>query len=244
MGTGTAAGARQVLSGDIAKSQAQRLLQATNPPDSVLVLTLDLSIARLVSNPLTLGGYRSVYVASATDSLATIGMQINNQLPNNNPFPLFRHDVFQKDSPWAQCFLSWAAQGTKTMQLVLFPDALIQPGSISTTVSGQVSVIQGSGFVRTLVPVIHKAAAVALFTGAAGVLQQSCINDSGIDLYVGESATIDDGTGAAGVNKGQLWPDRTLLSIKNTGTLYVYNPDGALDLTVASGKALVVITES
>lgn len=211
---------------DSDKLEAARILaQAINPDDLVEVMVLDLGTARTVLDPLVLGSYSCIFVASATDNSATFNLRINAKSQNVGAVPMTRKDVLSMPYPWSQAFLDNTAQSGKSVTLVCFRRGGIQSGSQVSVINGGVSIQNGSTLTRAVVTVTHLAAAVALFAADASRLNGSAFNDSGVDLYLGPDATIT----SAGATKGMLWASRAPLQWSNTGALFVYNGDAAID---------------
>ena len=223
---------------DSRKYELARILsQFVNPEQDAQVMTLALDTAQGVAKPFEVGSFTSLYVQDATDGNVSVNIKLNSNLVGTSSFQLKRKDTFDNNGyPVSRAYLDWSAQSGKTITIILFRHASFKPGTTLTQVSGGSTLSDGSSYARAIVAPVQGAAATALFPADSTAIKRTSFNDSGVDLYVGEAATITDGVAVA-ANKGLLWPNGTPLVSQNTAALYVYNPAGN------PLPALIVLTE-
>lgn len=201
---------------------------STQKPFEVQSVTIDLSTAKLSTDPYRIGfSFKSVYISAATDVLANISMLPNSRDSFQSAVPLKLNDSWSIENPVAEAYLYWPAQAGKTMTLHFFVESEFRSGSQISVTGGGVSIVSGSSFTR-VVSTLVAATATAILTSDTTRKQANIQNNTGGYLYFGESTITDSGT-----TKGiELAPGGTF-QWTNTAALYAYSAAGG-DITTLS----------
>lgn len=200
-----------------------RIFEAsTQKPFSIQIVTLDLSTARLQTNPYKIGfPFKSVYVEAATDVLANIEMQIGMQDTIQSSVTMKLNDSLSLDIPTSEAYIWWPAQTAKTITLVFFTAAEFRSGSQISVTGGGVSIVDGSTLTHPDRVVLAAATptiiAPALATRKCATLQ----NATGAEMWIG--GTTVSNTGA---KQGILIPANGVVEWRNTGALYGFSVAG------------------
>jgi hypothetical protein len=193
---------------------------STQKPFLVQSLTLTLTTAKDVLNPLRIGfSFRSLFVQSATDTTTNVNIQIGGPEPINSVFNVKKNDVWSSEYPINECNISWDAQSGKTITLVFFVDAEFKSGSLINQISGGVSVSNGTAFATALVAGVATAVST-LFASASTRLNGLVQNRTGGSIYIGGTSSVNNTAGNA--NRGFELQDGQDFTYKNTAALYAY----------------------
>lgn len=193
----------------------------TQRPFSVQKMTIDLTTARLSTQPYKIGfPFKSLYVQTATDVYATVNVKLLTQDSSQSSFPMKLNDSFNNEFPIAEAYLDWDAQAGKTITLIFFLDSEFRSGSQISVTGGGVSIVDGSSI---LLGTVTLAAATAAVIAPADSLRKVATiqNKTGAVLYVGDSS-ITNGGATEGIN---IQPDG-IITWRNTGALYGYSVAG------------------
>lgn len=221
---------KEILTPEIAKAivdQANRVSSAsifegsTQKPFEIQKMVIDLSSAKLRTDPLPIGfPFKSVYVSSATDVLANINMipQTVDSFQSEVPFKL--NDSWTCEKPVAKGFLYWTAQTGKTLTLHFFVDSEFRSGSQISQTGGGVSIIDGSSFTTTRVDLTAATATSVLATDTTRK-GSSIQNNTGGDVWFGGVSVSN-----TGANLGERVGPGSLFVYKNTAALYAYSVAG------------------
>jgi uncharacterized membrane protein YphA (DoxX/SURF4 family) len=190
----------------------------TQKPFGIQAITLDLSSARLETQPYPISfPFRSLYVARATDSTVEIQFKPITQDSYQSAVPLSRKDCFIADYQQSAGFFYWDAQPGKSITLVFFVHAEFKSGSMITTTSGGVSIVDGSAITQANVT-LAAATAGALVAADADRKVATIQNNTGASIWVGPSTVTN-----SGATRGfEVAPGFTLVW-RNTAALYGYS---------------------
>lgn len=194
----------------------------TQRPFSVQKMTIDLTTARLSTQPYKIGfPFKSIYVQTATDVYASVNVKLLTQDSSQSSFPMKLNDSFNNEFPIAEAYLDWEAQSGKSITLIFFLDSEYRSGSQISVTGGGVSINDGSSI--TGPTRVTLAATTAAAIAPADTLRKvaTLYNDSGADIFLGDSSVTD-----SGATKGIPWANGTILYWRNTGALYGYSVAG------------------
>lgn len=197
----------------------------TQRPFSIQKIDLDLSVAKLDTNPFRVGfPFKSVWVSAATDVGVVVNIKIGSRDTTQSSLPLHKNDSLPLDFPTSEAYLDWPAQPGKTLSLTFFTDAEFRPGTQISQISGGFAISSGS-IVGPVVPVTLVALTAALIAPALATRIVATIqNKTGADIFIsGSSAVTDDGTIATA---GIKVPPDGIIYHRNTGALYGYSVGG------------------
>jgi len=206
----TGQGARELVDA-ISRGDDAYIAQALQlNPSAIRVQTIDLSTAP--TNPVLVNfPFKSVYVASASDSSALVSMRPFSDSENNDYAPLRLKDSVGWDYSISRCFLTWTAQAGKTMTLVFFTDAKFTSGSFNTQVTSSLDGTSINDFSSVTVTADGTA---KLIDSTHNVIE--VFNEGPGDLWVGGSGV----SAAAGAEKGYRLPAGYGKRYRNSGSLY------------------------
>ena len=171
--------------------------------------------------------FKAVYVRSATDSNVQVSLVVHSKEENQvaNAVQLKLNDQISFEEPVGDAYLIWPAQTGKTMTLIFFVDADFRSGQQISVSSGGVSVTWGdtnTEAVTTLTAVTAGAILASNSNRKHAVIQ----NNTGADLFIGSSSSVDDGSGGGGANIGVKIPAGQIFEWKSTAALYGYSVAG------------------
>ncbi|MCM2278319.1 MAG: hypothetical protein NDJ89_09610 [Oligoflexia bacterium] len=212
--------AKMALADESQKEAALLLLQLIEQGADIEVQTFDLATARSENDPFEVGSFRSIWIASATDSSAEVSFRPNSRNKQQGAVPLTKNAVFSQIVPMARGYFHWSAQAGKTMTVVMSRLAEIRPGSLINQLAGGVTLADGSSF--TVSAAVLAAATAGLIV--AQDTDRKCltfVNESGADLWIGGASVSN-----AGANKGVLVVAGEKVVWRNTAALYGYSVAG------------------
>jgi hypothetical protein len=184
----------------------------------IQTMTLDLSTARAITNPLRIGfPFKSLFVRSATDNSVAVTLRPLTADSYQSGVDLRLNDSLDFDQQQASGFLSWSAQSGKSITLVFFVNASFKSGSQVSQTAGGVAIVDGSSFTRTVTTL---AAATATSILASDTTRKICSiqNNTGGYLYVGDSTITDSGS-----TIGLAVAPGAIFQWRNTAQLYGYS---------------------
>lgn len=212
----------QILAGDRDKSRARIFESNTQRPFGVQKLTLDLSTAKLETDPFVVNfPFRTFFVQTASDNSVEVNFKPVTRDSYQSFFPVKKNDVWSADYPISAAFLHWSAQSGKSITLVFFVDSEFRSGSQISVNSGGVSINDGSSFeAQTRVTLVATTAAII---APANSDRKLCLieNNTGADLFIG-SATVTN----SGATRGIRLAAGDVLEWRNTAALYGYSVAG------------------
>lgn len=182
-------------------------------------VTIDLTTARAFNvGQKILDPFDSVFVESATDDNTEIKIAFTSS--NDQSFinfaTLIKNKSLELDKTCLGAVLSWDAQAGKSVTLLFGIGMKVKSGSFIQTISGGVTILDGTGFTNTVVPLVA-ATATAIFASDNTRKKGSFVNLSGAVIYVG----------AAGVGiTGYPVPSGSEFVWQNTGALFGYSVAG------------------
>lgn len=194
----------------------------TQRPFSIQLVTLDLTTARLSTQPYKIGfPFKSVYVQTATDVYVSVNVKVQTQDSTQSSFPMKLNDSWINEFPVAEAYIDWTAQSGKSITLIFFLESEYRSGSQISVTGGGVSINDGSTI--TGPTRVTLTAATAGIIAPADTLRKTATlyNDSGADIFIGDSTVTN-----SGATKGIPWPNGTLIYFRNTGVLYGYSVAG------------------
>lgn len=117
----------------------------TQRPNEVIVVDIDLSVARLETDPKIIKfPFKSVYVVQASDTAALINLKPISRDSSQGSIPFRDKDSWKLDRQITDCYIHWDAQAGKTMKLIFFVNSSFESGSFVTVIQGGVAVIEGN----------------------------------------------------------------------------------------------------
>jgi len=198
---------------------AQIRNDSDNRPRWVARLTLDLTTAKEFNvGQRVLDPFDSVFVETATDD--NVSIKIAFTAPNDQSFTnyitLIKNKGIELEKPCVGATLAWAAQSGKSITLLFGIGMKVKSGSFIQTITGGVTILEGTGFTNTTVG-LAAATATQIFALDTARKKGSFVNRSGADIFVG----------AAGVGiTGYPVPNGAEFSWLNTAALYGYSVAG------------------
>jgi hypothetical protein len=224
-----------VLSDQDKLAVAAAISQLASPSSEVQVLTLDLSVAQDINNPLQIGTARTIFVAATTgdpNGTAQIQFRPNSRMQSQAPIPLGKKDSYVGVIPWGQGFLHWAAQPGVKVTVLLLTHGAFYSGSQINQITGTMSVSEGTTGPSSSAAVSLTTTVAAQILTADGTRVVTTIENQGqVPIYLGDANV----TGIAGAKPGiRLQPGATY-DWKNTGALY-----GALDAANAGVQVAIL----
>lgn len=194
---------------------------STQRPFEVQSMTLDLSTARLETDPLRIGfPFKSVFVRSATDVYVEVSMRPISRDSFQSAVPLKYNDSLVFERQISGAFLHWTAQASKSITLLFFVSSEFRSGSQVSQTGGGVSIIDGSSFSTAVVTL---GAASATLVAAQDTTRKQCTiqNNSGNDIWFGGSSVS-----SSGANLGYKVAANDTFIWRNTAALYAYSAAG------------------
>lgn len=204
-------------------SRASVADQIAQRPFSVQIETVDLSTARTISDPKKISGqFRSIYIQSATDTIANIQVIFGSRDSVQSAFSMRQNDSVSMDLPVSEAYIYWAAQAGKTLTFVTFTNARFESGSQISVSGGGVSINEGSTVgAATRVTLV---AATAAIIAAQNTSRKTCLiqNNTGGDLFISGTSAVTN----TGATRGITLSSGAIYEYKNTGALYGYSVGG------------------
>lgn len=208
-------------------NKARLQADSIDQPFEIQRLKIDLTTARLDTNPFVIGfPFKSVFVRGATDPLTSINLIPITQDSYQSYVSLTQNDslVFQRQIPKA--YLSWSAQSGKYIELIFFVTAEFKSGSQLSVNGGGVSINEGSAF-TTAVVALTAATATAVFAQNSLRKCGTFENETGADIWVGGSTVSNSGT-----TKGRRILPGAVFEWRNTAALYAYSVNASSIVTM------------
>lgn len=196
---------------------------STQKPFEVQSMTFDLATARLSTDPFPVKfPFKSIYIPTATDVLATVSMIPQTRDSYQSAVPLKQNDSWVIEDGISEAFFYWPAQAGKTITLLFFVSSEFRSGSQISVTGGGVSIVDGSTI--TGPTRVTLAATTATIIAPSLSTRKKCTmqNKTGADLYIG-GATIG---AVGGVNEGIKIPNDGIIYWQNTGALYGWSVAG------------------
>lgn len=194
---------------------------STQKPFGVQSITLDLSTARLSTDPFKVGfPFKSIYVSSATDVIANINLIPQTRDSYQSAIPFKLNDSWTREEPIAEAYLYWTAQSGKTITIHFFVDSEFRSGSQISQTGGGVAIIDGSSFTTSRVD-LTAATATSVLSSDTTRKQCNVQNNTGADVWFGGSSVSN-----TGANLGQKVSAGSIFIWKNTAALYAYSVAG------------------
>lgn len=185
----------------------------TEKPFLVQSVTLDLTTARLETDPFKIGfGFRSFYVSAATDVAVNVNLKPGNRDSSQSAIPIKKNDSLDFEIPVSEAYIHWDAQTSKSITILFFTNASFRSGSQISVTGGGVSINEGSSFTQASVALVA-ATPTAIFaadsTRKVGVFQ----NKSGASVWVG-GPTVTNSLAFYEVTAGSefIWKNTAALS--------------------------------
>ena len=117
-------------------SEAKRIYDASiidskaNQPFEIQAITLDLSNARLESDPYIVRfPFKSLYIQTASSSVANINLKIGTRDSYQSPINLKRKDSLEFDQPITEAYIHWDAQTSGSVTLIFFVSGKVSTGT-------------------------------------------------------------------------------------------------------------------
>lgn len=195
----------------------------TVAPFGVQSITLDLTTARLQTQPYKIGfPFKSVYVSSATDTTVSVNLVPNTQDSYQSSVPFGLNDSWTVDQPVSNAFLFWSAQSGKSITIHFFVDSEFRSGKQISVTGGGVTLVDGSS-ISGPTRVTLSATTATIIAPALSTRKKCTIqNKTGADLYIGGS-TIG---AVGGATEGIKIPIDGIIYWQNTGALYGWSVAG------------------
>jgi len=219
--------------GEIAMRSQNEIIQLQNQLRDALIrndsdvrprwigrVTLDLTTAAAFNvGQKILDPFDSVFVEDATDDQVEI--KIAFTAPNDQSFTnyvtLIKNKGLELEKPCAGAVLSWDAQSGKSITLVFGIGLKVKSGSFIQTITGGVTILEGTGFSINGIT-LTASTAVQIFAQDNARKVGSFVNLSGATIYVGDSG-VDNTT-------GYPVPSGTEFTWRNTQELFGYSVAG------------------
>lgn len=205
-------------------ARASVMDQISQKPFSVQIETVDLSSARTQANAKKIAGqFRSMYIQSASDTLANIQVVFGSNDSMQSAFTMRQNDAVSMDLPVSEAYIYWTAQAGKTLTFVTFTNAKFESGSQISVAGGGVAISTGTTVVGPT-QVVLPAATVTIIIPAStsGRKQVTLQNKTAADLYIGGSTL-----GAIGsANEGLKIGNDGFVVWTNTAALYGFSTAG------------------
>lgn len=202
---------------------AQIYRASTVKPFSVQTITLDLTTAKLATDPFKIGfPFKSVYISSATDTTVNVNMQVNTRDSYQSSIPLYLNDSWVSDEELSEAYLYWSAQSAKSITLTLFVDSEFRSGKQISVTGGGVTIVDGSSISGPTRVTLAATTATIIAPALSNRKKCTIQNKSGADLYIGGS-TIG---AVGGATEGIKIPNDGIIYWQNTGALYGWSVPG------------------
>lgn len=190
-------------------------------PFEVQSLTLDLSTARLSTDPLLIGfPFRSLFMRSATDNSVAVTFRPQTRDSFQSGVDLKLNDSLDFDIQQSGGYLSWAAQSGKSITIVFFVNARFVSGSQVSQTAGGVAIVDGSSFTRTVTTLAAATATSILSTDTTRKIS-NIQNNTGASIFVGDSTIT-----GSGATVGYEVAAGSTFQWRNTAQLYAYSVAG------------------
>lgn len=195
---------------------------SNSPPLDIMVVDIDLTTARTIENPYTIGfPFKSVFVRNATDSSVSIKLRPWSSDSLQGDITLKNNDSFLFGLSVARAFLSWGAQSGKTIQLIFSLRGEFRSGSQVSSTSGGVSISRGSAQ-STSTFTFTAATATQIFSSNTTRKLGTWVNETGATVWIGPSTVTNSGS-----TKGVPVAPGQTLQWENSASLYGYSVAGS-----------------
>jgi len=208
-------------------SEAKRIYDASlidskaNQPFEIQTVTLDLSTAKLESDPYIVRfPFKSVYIQSASSSVANIEMKIGTRDSYQSPINLKRKDSLEFDQPITEAYIHWSAQASGSITLVFFVSGKVSTGTSDIQLLSNVegSVINDN--VTNAVTTVNTALTISAPSWAV------------INIYNEGPSTVYIGGVSNSSTTGMPIPAGSERQYKNSGIPYACTSSGTATLRV------------
>lgn len=215
---------RAILAENRAVDEASIREGLTSPPSGKRTFALDLTTARLQTDPLRISvPIKSLYVETATDANVEIYYKMDTDAVDSDWTKLKLKDSQEFSRAKSSILLYWAAQSGKSITLNLYPDSVFRPGSSVTSAGGSVSTADGVSLTSNAnVACPAGTATKVLDTDSTRVVETVQFSTSG---WIGDSSA----SAVVGSQKGNYVAAFEKVAFRNTGILYFYPTVGAGD---------------
>lgn len=195
----------------------------TQKPFAVQAVTLDLSTARLETNPYRVNfPFRSVYVQDTTDRSTEISVKLISDDSIQSAFKLRQNDALSNSYPFPGAVFYWDAQASKSITLVFFIDAEFRSGKIITQSTGGVTLSDGSTFGPPTRVTLSAATAAVILPANPDRITATVQNNTGADLFIAGDNTVTN----SGATRGISVSNGEKIVVRNTAALYGYSVAG------------------
>lgn len=117
----------------------------TQRPSEIVLVELDLSEARLATNPkIVKQPFKSIYVVEATDTNSVCYVKPISQDEFQGAIPFRDKDSWKLEKQVTDMYIHWPAQPGKKIILALFVNSSFDSGSFVTVIQGGVSISEGN----------------------------------------------------------------------------------------------------
>jgi len=197
--------------------------QIAQRPFSVQIQTIDLSSARLITDPYSIRGqFRSLYIQEATDTYANINVLLGSRDSVQSAFKMKQNDSIAMSQPINEAYLYWSAQAGKTLTFVTFTDVEFRSGSQISVTGGGVSIVDGSTITGPTRVTLSATTATIIIPANSTRKKVTLENKTGAVLYIGGSTIGAVGGATEGIS---VSPGGTVIW-SNTGALYGWSVAG------------------
>lgn len=198
------------------------LFESSLGQNEVQAVTIDLTTARLSTDPMQLGfPFRSFVVVSATDSNVSVNLKLSTQDTYQSAVPLKRGSALTLPYPVRKGFLHWDAQTGKSITILFLVTGEFKTNILDLVNSGGVTISDGTSFTTSVVS-LTASTATQLFPSDTSRKTASWVNDTGADVWVGNSSVSN-----SGANKGFRVAAGATFNYRNTAALYAYSIGGS-----------------
>lgn len=199
-------------------------------PFTFQVITLDLSVARLQSNPYSIGfAFKAIALKNATGGQGTVFVRFNTQDSGISWLRLDNNDSVNCERMFGGCDLYWNAQSGKTMDVLLFTNAKFESGSLIN--SGTITVAPATTITTTR-PTLSAATATTLIASSTTRQRVTILNRSAESIFLGESSSVTN----SGATCGYELTAGSTIEYRNRAQIYGYSVGAQ-----AAGNIIVVV---
>lgn len=217
----TQEGVQAILAEVRDKARARIFEGSTQKPFQVQKIVLDLSTARLETDPFQINfAFRSFYVEDATDVNVNAFLKPTTRDSVQSFFKIKKNDSWASDFPISSAYLHWDAQSSKSITIVFFTDAEFRSGSQISVTGGGVSIVEGTSFTTEQVDLTASTATQVCASDSTRKMA-TIQNNTGGDVFFGGSSVSE-----TGANMGIRISAGDSFEWRNTAALYAYSATG------------------
>lgn len=217
----------QAMAAILAQYKTSLSFNADQQPTDIQTVTIDLTTARTLANPIRIGfPFKSYFVVASTGGAnATFNLHYSTQDISAVGIPLSIKDSGILEFPVRQAYLTNAAQ-SGTMTILFSVTTEFRSGSQISLSSGGVSITEGSTLsTRTNVGLTLTSSTASIILPADSSRKVETIqNFTGQTLWLGDSTVTD----LSGAKPGIQINDGDIFIWKNTAALYAYQNGSTL----------------